>query len=175
MNRKGLPRDQSDATSPTRHDRRNNCGVVIGAEKRLSWPTLRRMILLGCTMMKENLSDTPAMHSSTATSQFRRHGLGISGVLLLIIGICLWCWPPASASMSFAHGSCIKAGLVLSAAWLAFPKLDQMPVIVFGSMLAVLLFVALRPALLPALVRIAMLLSPILILIWMLRAKPKRK
>jgi hypothetical protein len=100
--------------------------------------------------------------------------LGISGIILLFIGIFFWCFPPASASMSFLHGSCIKAGLVLSVAWLAFPKLDQMPVMFFGCLLAILLLVALRPSLLAVLARLAMLLSPVLVLIWMLRTKPKR-
>ena len=108
------------------------------------------------------------------SSKYRRLGLGIAGLLLLCVGAFFWIWPPASGSASLLQGSCIKSGMVLCAAWLAFPKLDQMPNLLFGCLLIFLMFVALRPSILPVLGRVAILVAPVLVVLWMLRTKPKR-
>ena len=108
------------------------------------------------------------------TQNYRRHALGGVGLILLAVGVYFWIFPPAAGSQSFLQGSCIKSGLVLSAAWLAFPKIDQVPTVLYGSLVVVLMFVAFRPALIPILLKVAMIVSPVLVLIWMLRVKPKR-
>jgi hypothetical protein len=78
------------------------------------------------------------------------------------------------ASVEFLQGSCVKSGLVLIAAWLAFPQLDRLPGWVFGVLVGFLVAVAVRPKVVFLLLRLALLLLPIFVLIWLIRPKTGR-
>lgn len=108
------------------------------------------------------------------TGRWRRHSLGVAGVLFSVIGIYFWIWPAQNASLEFLHGSAIKSGLVLCAAWLAFPQLDRMPSWMFAVTVAALLSVAMIPRFTAVLIRYALYLLPLLVLIWILRPKTRR-
>lgn len=109
-----------------------------------------------------------APHTYRASS-IRRHLLGLSGLIFLAVGIYFVVWPPTDASSEFLQGSCTKAGLVLLAFWLAFPQLDRMPGWVVVSTVGGILLVAVRPQIVLTVIRLAVVLSPILGLIWLLR------
>ncbi|MCA9215143.1 MAG: hypothetical protein KDB27_18875 [Planctomycetales bacterium] len=112
--------------------------------------------------------------TTNSPTGYRRHMLGICGMVLLATGVYYWIVPPSPGWQTFFQGSCIKSGLVLSVTWLAFPKLDQMSPLLFGSLLVALLIVALRPRLIPILAKVAMIVAPVLVLLWLLRVKPNR-
>jgi hypothetical protein len=103
--------------------------------------------------------------------------MGVAGVLLLATGICLLIWPLESANGVFWQGSSIKSGLVLLAAWLAFPQLQRLPGWILTSIVVFGLAVAIRPRVVLALTRVAWVFVPILVLIWLLRprSKPERE
>jgi hypothetical protein len=109
-----------------------------------------------------------------ASSSLRRHLLGAFGLICLAAGGYFYARPPDVASVEFLQGSCIKSGLVLIAAWLAFPQIDRLPGWVFGVLVGFLLAVAVRPKVVILLLRMAMLLLPIFVLIWLLRPKTSR-
>ncbi len=77
---------------------------------------------------------TNAPHTS-----FRRNLLGVMGLTCLSVGVYFYLWPPSLASAEFLQGSCVKSGLVLIAAWLAYPQIDRMPGWVFVGMVGFLL------------------------------------
>jgi hypothetical protein len=104
----------------------------------------------------------------------RRHLMGVAGLLLLITGIALWIWPVEGANATFWHGSSIKSGLVLLAAWLAFPQLQHLPGWILTWIVVLALAVAVRPRIVLALTRVAWVFVPILVVIWLLRPRPKR-
>lgn len=99
----------------------------------------------------------------------RRHIMGVAGVVLLLVGVCLWIWPPESASGTFWHGSSVKSGLVLLAAWLAFPQLQRVPPWLFNVGIGLALLIAVRPRIAIVLTRVAWVFVPILGAIWILR------
>jgi hypothetical protein len=107
-------------------------------------------------------------------SSIRRHLLGISGLICLAVGIYFTIRPPELASAEFVQGSCVKAGLVLCAAWLAFPQVDRLPGWMFAGLVGLLLVLATRPRIVVVLLRFAMFLVPIFVLIWVLRPKVRR-
>ena len=112
------------------------------------------------------------MEAHTATA-VRRHLMGAGGLLLLGAGICLWIWPLEHASGAFWHGSSIKSGLVLLAAWLAFPQLERLPSWLLTTIVVLSLAIAVRPRVVLAVTRIAWVFAPILLVIWLLR--PRRR
>jgi hypothetical protein len=99
--------------------------------------------------------------------------MGVAGTLLLITGICLWIWPPTDASSTFWHGSSIKSGLVLLAAWLAFPQLNRLPGWLWMTIVGFALAIAIRPRMVIAITRVAWIFAPILFVIWLLRPRHK--
>lgn len=104
-----------------------------------------------------------------AGSAVRRHLVGLAGLALLAVGVYSLIWPPQEASSELMQGSCIKAGLVLLAFWLAFPQLDRLPMWAVVSSTLALLIVAVRPQILLTVVRLAIVLSPLLGILWLLR------
>ena len=109
---------------------------------------------------------------TTATAEgrsLRRHILGLSGLILLSVGIYFYIRPPDLASVEFVQGSCVKSGLILLATWLAFPQLDRLPGWLLGGLIIFMLAVATRPRIVFVLLRYGLILAPILGLIWMLR------
>ena len=108
-------------------------------------------------------------------SQIRRHIMGVIGILLIVVGIVFWIYPPSTASQELLHGMCIKAGVVLVAGWLAYPQLARLPIWMCVSVIAIGMVVIARPAILPVLLRVGLYLSPVLFLIWLFRTKPKKK
>lgn len=109
-----------------------------------------------------------------ASSSFRRHLIGASGLLCLAIGGSLMIWPAQASSAQFVYGMCIKVGLVLLAAWLALPQLDRIPGWLFATVLGLILLVAVRPQMVLILVRVGVVLLPIFFAIWLLRPKTWR-
>ena len=108
-----------------------------------------------------------------SVSRYRRAGLGIFGVLLMVLGLIFWLLPSASASMTYASGTCVKSGFVLLLAWFAFPKIDGYKFWLFAVILCGLLFVAFQPKILAAVLRSAIFLVPVFFLIWLLRPRQK--
>jgi len=100
---------------------------------------------------------------------WRRHAMGIIAAVLLALGLAFWVWPPTGGGGEFLHGSLIKSGLVLGAAWLAFPQLDRMPGWLFVTVVGVLLVVAVKPRIFLALSRYLVFLAPLFFVIWLLR------
>lgn len=105
---------------------------------------------------------------SRTGSSIRRHLVGLTGLALLSLGVYALIWPTQDSS-ELLQGSCIKAGLVLLAFWLAFPQLDRLPLWAVGSTTCGLLFLAVRPQILLSVVRLAIVLSPLLGILWLLR------
>lgn len=103
----------------------------------------------------------------------RRHVMGLAGLVLLTTGICLWIWPLESATGAFWHGSSVKSGLVLLAAWLAFPQLQRLPNWILTSIVVFALAAAIRPRVVIALARVAWVFVPILVVIWLLRPRQR--
>ena len=106
-------------------------------------------------------------------SSTRRHLVGLSGMGLLAVGIYFYIFPPTTGSVEFLQGSCVKSGLILVVTWLAFPQLDRLPVWLFVAIVGGLLAVAVRPRVVLAMMRYAVIFVPILVMIWFLR--PKRR
>jgi hypothetical protein len=100
--------------------------------------------------------------------------MGGIAVALLAVGIAFTIWPPGQAAASFLQGSCIKSGLVLGAAWLAYPQLNRLPGWLFSGLIVFLIAAAIRPKVVMALSRYAVFLLPLLFAIWLLR-RLKRK
>ena len=72
-------------------------------------------------------------------SEWRRHAMGLCALILLLIGIAFYVWPVGnSSSVQLAQGSFIKSGLVLAAAWLAYPHLNRLPGWLFGGLIVFL-------------------------------------
>ena len=95
--------------------------------------------------------------------------MGGIAVILLTVGIAFSIWPPSQATAQFLQGSCIKSGLVLGAAWLAYPQLNRLPGWLFSSLIVFLVAAAVRPRVVMALSRYAIFLVPLLFAIWLLR------
>jgi len=101
----------------------------------------------------------------------RRHLLGLFGAVLLLAGAVLWFLPPAAPDLEYLYGSCIKAGTVLLIAWLAYPQLQQVPGWALAVLLVGIVITAAWPRAVPALLSYALLLLPVLLVIWLLRPR----
>jgi hypothetical protein len=95
--------------------------------------------------------------------------MGCIAAILLAVGIVFSIWPPSKATAQFLQGSCIKSGLVLGAAWLAYPQLNRLPSWLFSGLIVLLIAAAVRPRVVMALSRYAVILMPLLFAIWLLR------
>ena len=96
----------------------------------------------------------------------RRHALGIISVVLLILGVYFFVWPPSAAAQQWLHGSCIRIGLVMLAVWLAYPHLVRIPKWMVGGLLVGMAVVAVRP-------KLVVLVIPLLVAFWLLRPRTK--
>ena len=114
------------------------------------------------------------MDKAAGQPEWRRHAMGSIALVLLAIGIAFTIWPPSEAAAKFLQGSCIKSGLVLGAAWLAYPQLNRLPGWAFSGLMVFLVAAAARPRVVMALSRYAVFLVPLLFAIWLLR-RLKRK
>jgi hypothetical protein len=56
----------------------------------------------------------------------RRAALGLIAGFLLLIGVITWSSAPKTNDRDLFVGTCISAGLVLGALWLALPQLQSM-------------------------------------------------
>ncbi len=56
----------------------------------------------------------------------RRAALGLIAGFLLVIGVIAWKDAPPGSDREFFVGTCIRAGLVLGALWLALPQLTSL-------------------------------------------------
>ena len=99
----------------------------------------------------------------------RRHLLGIIALSLLAIAAYFWLFVPDPQSAQFIHGSCVKAGAVLAAIWLAYPQLEKLPDWLFLVMVGVAVFLAVRPRAALVLLQMGLYLSPVLFLLWGIR------
>jgi hypothetical protein len=100
--------------------------------------------------------------------------MGGIAATLLAVGIAFSIWPPSEATAQFLQGSCIKSGLVLGAAWLAYPQLDRLPGWLFSGLIVFLMAAAVRPRVVMALSRYAVFLLPLVFAIWLLRRLKRR-
>jgi len=71
------------------------------------------------------------------------------------------------AQMPPIQGPLLKVGAVLGAVWLAFPQLEKIPLWLAGAIVGSLLMAAIFK-------KVAILLIPLAILIWLVRPRPKR-
>jgi hypothetical protein len=106
------------------------------------------------------------------SADFRRLSMGVSGSLLLLTGIGLAIWPAAGDASGFWQGTAVRTGLVLLAAWLAWPQLDRLPNWVLLTIVVTLLILAARPRLFLALLRYGVVILPLLLALWWL--SPRR-
>ena len=104
-----------------------------------------------------------------ASATWRRRILGIGGVVALVLGLYLYTDGADTATIDFIRASCVKAGLVLLAAWLALPQLDRVPGWVFTTAVGGMLLLAVRPRIVAMLLRYSTVLVPIFAAIWLLR------
>ena len=99
----------------------------------------------------------------------RRHAVGVIALLMLGFGIGLWIWPPSGGGAAFAHGMCLKVGLVLGAVWLAWPQLERLPPWLFGAVFVLIMAITIRPRVTLALLPYAAMVVPLLLLLHVLR------
>lgn len=96
-----------------------------------------------------------------------RHQIGIVSLLLLVATVVLWLNSGPGEDVPAVQGALLKVGLTFAAVWLAYPQLAKLPTwlaaITVGSVLTILIF---RKA--------AIILIPLLIVIWFLRPKPQK-
>lgn len=109
------------------------------------------------------------MENAAGQPEWRRHAMGCIAAILLAVGIVFSIYPPGQAAAQFLQGSCIKSGLVLGAAWLAYPQLNRLPGWLFSSLIVFLIAAAARPRVVMALSRYAVFLLPLFFAIWLLR------
>lgn len=117
--------------------------------------------------------DNATIHSTRPP--WVRHVLGVMGLVCLAIAGYYFAVPPRAESAVFVQGSCIKSGLVLLATWLAYPHLDRLPRWLFAPVLGLILMIAFRPRITAILLRFSVFLLPILIAIWLLRPRQRRR
>lgn len=97
-----------------------------------------------------------------------RHQLGIVSLLTLLAAAVIWLNAGPGTDVPAFQGALLKVGITFAAVWLAYPQLSKLPTwlaaITVGSILTMLIF---RKA--------AIILIPLLIVIWFLRPKPLKK
>ncbi len=74
----------------------------------------------------------------------RRHLLGISALVFVVIWVVFLYNPPSNAT-GIEAGSSLRIGAVLAALWLAWPHLKCIPWWLYYSLLGLALIVAARP------------------------------
>lgn len=97
-----------------------------------------------------------------------RHQIGFLAVVTVLASVGVWIYAGSNTDVPEVQGALLKVGLTLGAVWLAYPQLSKLPiwlaVITVGSILVILIF---RKA--------AIVLIPLLIVVWLLRPKPARR
>jgi len=97
--------------------------------------------------MSPNAMNRPGFSWDT----FRRHLLGVFGLLLCLTAFILWWFYNADGSMQMYLSICLRAGLVLLAIWLAFPQavaiLSRYPPWVIGMTVICGFLLVVRPRL----------------------------
>jgi hypothetical protein len=106
------------------------------------------------------------------SSSIRRHLLGISGLVLMIVGAAGWVMEPTGAAAAFGQGVLLKVGIVLGLFWLAYPQVVRFPRWLAGAIFMTGIALAVRPRAVAALARASLLLVPILPIVWLLRPRP---
>ena len=97
----------------------------------------------------------------------QRHLICMIGLALLAVAAGLHLSKAAGASTEAAFAACLRVGLVASAFWLAWPGLRRVPLWLAQAMFVGALIVAFNR-------RAAVLVIPILLVMWFIRPRPKR-
>jgi hypothetical protein len=116
-------------------------------------------------------NNAPATHRR---GSYRRHGLGIVALLCGIAAVYLHFEAADTSSAELAFSSCIRCGIVLFFAWLAYPQLEAIPAWLLTGLLGFGLLMALLPRLVPAVLRVGIFLLPVFVTLWVVRLKFRR-
>jgi hypothetical protein len=96
-----------------------------------------------------------------------RAKLGIIAIVLLTAGAYVHWFPPESLENPDAlKAACLRVGFVVAALWLAYPELIKLPTWISAATMIATPIIAWKP-------RVALLVIPVLLLLWILY--PKRK
>ena len=106
----------------------------------------------------------------------RRHAIAVIALMLVGAGGGCWLWAPMeSAGWQQFQGACWRMGALMAVAWLAYPEIQRIPswmIPVFFFIAAVLLW---RPRVILALVRLAPVAIPIILVLVILAPRLRRK
>ncbi|MBA2114846.1 hypothetical protein [Bremerella alba] len=98
----------------------------------------------------------------------KRSQIGLISLTTLAATAAIWLFADDQSYYGPAQAALLRIGLVMGAVWIGFPQISKLPVwlatIGIVSVLAILLFK-----------KAAIVLIPLLILIWLLRPRPSKK
>ena len=98
----------------------------------------------------------------------KRSQIGLISLTTLLVSGGIWLFAEDQAYYGPIQAALLRIGLVLGAVWIGYPQISKLPIwlatIGIGSILAVLLFK-----------KAAIIVIPLLILIWLLRPRPSKK
>jgi hypothetical protein len=97
----------------------------------------------------------------------RRTLIGFFAILLIAVGIPLWVNSGNSATMEGIASGCIRAGLVMTALYLAYPVVSRAPPWMYGAIAIGCLLVVLNK-------KNILWVVPALYLLWFIKPKTKQ-
>lgn len=100
----------------------------------------------------------------------QRHAL--FAISLLLMGVGLF-FNTGSQANEFLRAVCLKTGLVLFMLWLALPQLRKLNYWAIVPTGIFLVLAIVRPSLVVIAARVALVLSPVLFLLWMMKSPSK--
>jgi hypothetical protein len=118
---------------------------------------------------KISVSQAPTIRSRRLFTVTTRTKIGCIGVALLAVAGYFHWFPPESLSNTDAFVSAgLRVGLVMLVLWVAYPELIKLPTWISLATLVATPIIAWRP-------RAALVIIPILILVWILYPRAKNK
>jgi len=75
----------------------------------------------------------------------RRHAIGIIALVLLLLAVVFWIWPPPWSGDLFARGAFVRVGAIMAALWLAYPEVKRLPPWLLAAIPLLLVILAVRP------------------------------
>jgi len=97
----------------------------------------------------------------------RRLAFGILALIFIAIGVYFGFQPPDGIEQ-WLHAVLIRIGLVLGAAWLAYPELSCIPKWLYGVLAVAIVIVMIRP-------KLIIIVAPVVVAIWMFWPKKKSR
>jgi hypothetical protein len=92
----------------------------------------------------------------------RRTILGVLAIAMLVLAASIWMVRGYTDTNAFLIGVLARVGILLATVWLAWPILERhagrLPAILIATLLGLVLFIAIRPRLLPLALAVAVLL-----------------